>query len=573
MPTTSSVSQTVDLLDIAPLDYAGRLTAAALQGLANRQGPRVFLDYGIYDDPSARRTNEVFIDDELWYGKFRAALGYQDRENARVYTEEYGYRFEVLPDLDALARKYRDLLHGVVIWDPDQPDTVNAALMRAAQDGCLVIHPDQLRWATHDLGLPIVEDLRGRWKDRLELYRWCFAEFFERSQPGQIACIEPDWQRPEFVDYLVQNRIFTYSLSAKGPGKRFSLGQTLLLMLVAGPARLREALFDLRLDGVVRSIGLALMGWGCPETRLGNRLQCAVKPQPYPTIFGWHTRRDDEFAFMVQLSANGLRLVPCHLAANFSFHSQVPCETPFPPDAHESAEVALEKDKTYLTITLSDGDQLMMMSTGELGSWRMPERGQVAFNWEIQPLLVELAPALLKHYVATRTPNDYLIPGPSGAGYVIPSLVPHLERYLAETARVCGKAGVHVLTEYIADPPQRVIRQYGQMPGEWIGFLAGYAHFGRLPFQPTGGRFFAANDWPPVDQIPASCDQVFEGVRRLIDAPGPRPRFIGVHLFAYRTTIADVAAFAQTLNPACVEIVRADRFLKLCQKAHWDSGR
>jgi hypothetical protein len=46
----------VDLSDASSLAYEQRLTANARQGPANRSSPRVYLDYGVYDDQSSRRT-------------------------------------------------------------------------------------------------------------------------------------------------------------------------------------------------------------------------------------------------------------------------------------------------------------------------------------------------------------------------------------------------------------------------------------------------------------------------------------------------------------------------------------
>lgn len=46
----------VFLLDVSRLDYEDRLTASSLQGLANRDGRRLFLDHGRYDEPGSRRT-------------------------------------------------------------------------------------------------------------------------------------------------------------------------------------------------------------------------------------------------------------------------------------------------------------------------------------------------------------------------------------------------------------------------------------------------------------------------------------------------------------------------------------
>jgi hypothetical protein len=398
------------------------------------------------------------------------------------------------------------------------------------------------------------------------------AELFPRCTTGQVACIEPGWERPEFADYLVQQRIFTYSLSSREAGRAWALGQKLLLLLVAGPWRLRNSLFALRLDGLVRRLGLALMSWRSPEVRLARRIQRSVEARPFPTLFGWHTQRDDELSFMVLVSANGLRLVPSHLASNFSFHSQVPFEGHFEQKHSSADDIQPEEDKVYLTFTLSDGDQLVLMGTAELGNWRREARGAVPFNWETQPLLVEIAPALLSRYYATRTANDYLIAGPSGAGYVIPPLAPNLRQYLEHTEAVCRRAGVRVLTSYIADPPGRVVRAHSR-PAEMIGALAGYVHFGRTPCYLVGGKPFVANQWPHLEQIWDDSDACLETVRRLVEAPGPTPRFVGVHLSAYKTTISDVSQFVSGLDPQRVKVVRADEFLLAAAQHHQRTKR
>jgi hypothetical protein len=415
-------------------------------------------------------------------------------------------------------------------------------------------------WAKKEHGLEIKHDLRGRWNDRVQLYEWAFRELFPRCKEGSIACVEPGWHRPEFTDYLVQNRIFTYSLTSAAKNRLFTFGQTLLLLLVGGPFGLRNFISSARLDGLVKRLGVWLMGLGSRETRLATRIQRAVQPKPYPTIFGWHTCRDDELAFMLLLSANNLRLIPSHLADNFSFHSQLPARVEFKQE-HATPESVHLEDKVYLTFTLSDGDQLVLMDTAELGNWRRPERGQVPFNWETQPLLVELAPALLGQYYQTRSPMDYLIAGPSGAGYIIPPLNTDLGRYLEQTSAVCARADVRVFTPYIGDPPLRLVYQYGQMTGDFLGFLGGYAHFGRTPLHLTHGKAFLAYTSPYFQNVWDESDQVLETVRKQIEAPGPLPRFVSAHLFAYKTTITDVYEFVKTLDPQRVKVVRADEFV------------
>ncbi len=43
----------VDVIDVSSINYSERLTALSLQGLLNREGPIIYLDHGIHDDPFA----------------------------------------------------------------------------------------------------------------------------------------------------------------------------------------------------------------------------------------------------------------------------------------------------------------------------------------------------------------------------------------------------------------------------------------------------------------------------------------------------------------------------------------
>ena len=164
-----------------------------------------------------------------------------------------------------LINQHRQKLNGCVLWDAAMPDTANLALMLAAQEDLLPVEGAMETWAKQ-LGLVIRHDLRGKWQNRVDLYAWAFAHLFDGSKPGAVACVEPGWQRPEFVDYLVQQKIFTYSLSSRSKG----WGDTLLLLLAFGPAWLREVIFSLRLDGPLRQLGLALMSRRSAEVRAGD---------------------------------------------------------------------------------------------------------------------------------------------------------------------------------------------------------------------------------------------------------------------------------------------------------------
>ena len=150
---------------------------------------------------------------------------------------------------------HRERLNGAVVWDANLPDTANIALMLAAQEDLLPVEAGMESWA-NDLGLVTRHDLRGKWQERIGLYEWAFEHLFPLCKPGVVACVEPGWGRPEFVDTLVQQKIFTYSLSSKSNGP----GDKILLLLAFGPAWLRELIFALRLDGPLRQSGLGMDG-------------------------------------------------------------------------------------------------------------------------------------------------------------------------------------------------------------------------------------------------------------------------------------------------------------------------
>ncbi|MGI6251252.1 MAG: GxGYxYP domain-containing protein [Anaerolineaceae bacterium] len=559
------MDKVVYIMDVSGLDFEDRLSATSLQGLVNRDQPRLFLLYGSYDEPSSRSTNSVQMTEEAWFSKYREFLYKNDQDNLDFYSNEYGFKPQTIDNMETALHLFKPTLQGLVVWDESVPDTLNLALMLSGLENLLVVPAKRLAHYQQLLGLNLVHDLRGKFTDKLACYRWAYQNLFSRCKAGQSAQFEPLWHRAEFTDYIVKEQLFTFCLPSFEKGFTQSLGQKLLLFLIGGPGWLRNLVFNTRLDKAVRDLGLWLLKSGSQKISLAWELQRAIKAKPYPTIFGWHTDEDDELAFMLAISANGLRLCPSFLAGNYSFHSALPQNMAFKQSYLSESEVALE-EKTYLTFTLSDGDQLTLMNTAEVGNWRRPEHGQVPFNWEVQPLLAEIAPGMLGYFYRHLTPADMLVAGPSGAGYVIPPLVPNLPEYLRESARVCELADIRITTSYTADPPQRVIIEHCEAPNNFLGFIAGYFHLCKTPMTIWNDKPFVSYVWPPVDRINVTAREALAGIRQLLEEPAMQPRFIACHLFAYATTIKDVYEFVQSLDSQKIKVVRADEFLIAAKK-------
>src|SRR5208337_4896410 len=75
------------------------------------------------------------------------------------------------------------------------------------------------------------------------------------------------------------------------------------------------------------------------------------------------------------------------------------------------------QNKIYVSITMSDGDNVQYMQHYLKVNWGDPARGKVPLGWTAQPLSTDLDPAMLNYYWSTATTNDCLVSGPSGAGY------------------------------------------------------------------------------------------------------------------------------------------------------------
>ena len=150
---------------------------------------------------------------------------------------------------------------------------------------------------------------------------------------------------------------------------------------------------------------------------------------------------------------------------------------------------------------------------------------------------------------------------------MVPPLLPDFPTYMKETARICGLAGINVVTSYVADPPRRVLNQLARYHGGLLGYLCGYAVISRAPQSLIEGVPIIANQSPLVNEISLRSEELLPTILKRIIEPSDTPRFIGVHLFAYRTTIEDIAAFVNQLDMPHLHVVRGDVFLTLAKQA------
>lgn len=229
-----------DYAAVHTFDPAARLAALAIQGLANRSGPRVFTNSRFWNWPPA---------DEHW----------------RAYFEKTkGGEFDEVGDLKSLVARHRDLLKGAVLYDPDMLETLCLAMTMAGSRGLL---PLTEALAKDFSDLPVAEDLRSRWSSEPEALRWAVEHLLPGCKRGKAYSIDELWSGPsvDSLDYAVMENMFVYHVDLRSDER--------------GWGSVRES--------VQRALGpdCGIYGWGEPEaehcgiaSRHGNYIMCAEAP-------------------------------------------------------------------------------------------------------------------------------------------------------------------------------------------------------------------------------------------------------------------------------------------------------
>lgn len=177
-PRSKAPDKHLDVLDLSHLLPDQKLLYLSLEGLVNRQKPRIYLLYNPTDMKWLK-----WMKSQHWINSY-----------SDISTTQ-------------LLKKYSNYYRGVVVFDPSLPATINLATMLAGVKNCLVASPELAK----SLQLPVLLDLRGKWHSSASVYRWAFDHLWSQLSHKVIACTDPD--QLGLRDYLVENRVFLFWIS------------------------------------------------------------------------------------------------------------------------------------------------------------------------------------------------------------------------------------------------------------------------------------------------------------------------------------------------------------------------
>ncbi len=151
----------LEVLDVERAPGELRLLAASLQGIVNRREPRIYL--------------------------------FEHSEEGReTWLKDLNLPYEVHADPLEIVLRFKSELKGLIVYDPDFADSVNVATTLAGQKDALVASPGlAAKLSAPPYDLQILDDLRGKFKNRLEAYTWQYEHLWKNANQRLIVGLSP----------------------------------------------------------------------------------------------------------------------------------------------------------------------------------------------------------------------------------------------------------------------------------------------------------------------------------------------------------------------------------------------
>ena len=339
LPELSTAAPVLDCLSTEGMSQNQLVLAASLQSVVNKTKPRLLLSDGPLEDNQAA---------ELLNLKFSAPQ----------------------KELEDLLSAYQKEIKGVVVWDTDQPDTANLAAVIAVAKRCVVADGTQAEALYETYGLPVADDLRGRFGSRLEVYRAMLNEYDDKAARRLLAGCDPNGP-PQLWDYAAAAGAFRVWLNPADPEE----------------AALLEAFFSRMPAGKSVYMG----DW--PDHAAGVELA-------------------SRYGVAALSGAGNLSVYAA------SRHRELPKS---PEEEDEQARPVIKpENRLYIALIAGKGElEENLLRLPEV--WTAFRESDLPISWKLSPALPHAAPDLWDFYAGTASDSDCFVNPTAGFGDVLPA--------------------------------------------------------------------------------------------------------------------------------------------------------
>ncbi len=436
--------------------------------------------------------------------------------------------YQNVPRAWDLIGQFQSLVNGIVVYDPAVKSTIDVATTLAGLQNLLVASPQVASQIEETFpGFQVAYDLRGQFPDDLTAQQWEFSCLWPMTTQDALVELNPS-DPGDIREYAVAAQKMVVFLHINVPGEAQLLQQILASMPSYSP----------------------FIGW-------------------------WSTTNpaDGEVLGIRFLSGSGGYDVEANWFTNMSVFSQVsaPLETAQPP-----APMPQLGNNVYVTMTITDGDNMFYLQHDRPQKWADPARGTVPLNWTINPLIAKYAPTILSFYQTTASPDDYFVTGPSGPGYVYPQMLPstayndwaqQMASYFSQSAITVPFIQNASTTGHGSPLLASSLMQILQNDAAPLGVEA-YVSGSRKKFSTV----YIDDQTPVAAALPANSVAKAEGyVTSAVSTwKGTSPLFLSLYLYSGTMGPADAAQIASDLaaKGSRYQVVRGDQFFCLMRQAN-----
>lgn len=289
-------------------------------------------------------------------------------------------------------------------------------------------------------------------------------------------------------------------------------------------------------------------------------------------IIGWWTEERAGIGIGTEF---GISTIPADFYDNASVHAGLShnMRMPVVPKKPEL------ENKIYMTVYLSDGDNVQYCQHAMSTLWDNKNRGIIPINWTVSPGLVDIGPGILNYYYDTATPNDFFASGPSGLGYALiydahnkkwnTTEKKDLDPYTRFTQEYLEKSGLRVITlwdEINEDQMESFVKNcrylYGATQQDWEKRekLFTITKHDKLAFIPNYPCY--ANGIDVIFNMNKKSIEEFDGTKPLfLTAQGESWKMGPENIVLLKEKVESIA-------PGNVVICRGDHFFALYNEAH-----
>ncbi|MBQ7336900.1 MAG: hypothetical protein IJW40_00435 [Clostridia bacterium] len=441
--------------------YDTELAVIALQGLANRESPRIFINNRAQDNGNTDQWVDGIEADLYWLYTYSTQGQYLSGATLTPIPWKSG------AELDAVAELFRaceGTYRGVVVWDSDVPATMLTACTVAGVENLIPVRYDEREGSvytllTKTLGLEVKvnlvdkfdgqgtiygTDLPSTGSAKNDAYLWAKVNYLDAGKTSaEYICLNRDatsysadklaYQAPHNTtlagfDYLIAKQAFFFDLSGTNLGTPQNEPNGDAARDYDTFNQIMQSQYD-RADGSFYQV----CGW--PATSDGESDGTKTEWLTVELMSSYHG--------VLEMMGNGFSA-----SSNSSLFSHVP-QIKYTQTAKQQ-DYDVDDDTILVMFYMGDYDSVAWLHNVIPVVWESEGRGQLPLCWGISGIEGTRASYIYNYMYQTATENDYFVSVNNGAGYLNPQfLLPQNKD--ANYARKTVPDGLDAWVEYCSE--------------------------------------------------------------------------------------------------------------------------